>query len=151
LALYFLFRKKEKKEKVIVPKIPPYVTATRELKDLEKKELWQNNKTKEYYSELTDIVRKFVGDELFIQAMETTTDELMHLLEAENKKQKLELDKEVLQKLKGLLSQADFVKFAKQKPYESDINGHKSDAKSVIETIHKIVESKKKIEENEVQ
>lgn len=151
LALYFLFRKKEKKEKVIVPKIPPYITATKELKDLEKKELWQNNKVKEYYSELTDIVRKFVGDELLIQALETTTDELLLLLKEENKKQNLGLDKEILEKLNSLLSQADFVKFAKQKPYESDINGHKSDAKLVIETIHKIVESKKTIEENEVQ
>ena len=150
VTLYFLFRKKEEKVKIVVPKIPPYIAATKELKDLEAKELWQNNKIKEYYSELTDIVRKYIGDELFIQALETTTDETMELLKTENKQQNLNLSKEVLEQLQGLLSQADFVKFAKQKPLDSDIRGHKSDAEAVIETIHQIVESKKIEEKDEV-
>ncbi|NIJ43833.1 LPXTG-motif cell wall-anchored protein [Wenyingzhuangia heitensis] len=151
VALYFLFRKKEEKEEVVIPKIPPYIAATKELKQLEEKELWQNNQIKEYYSELTDIVRKYIGDELFVQALETTTEELMDLLKGENKQQKLGLDKDILEKLEGLLSQADFVKFAKQKPLERDIKGHKYDAEAVIETIHKIVTSKKTVKENEVQ
>lgn len=144
IGLYFLFRKKKEpvKEKKIV--IPPYIEATKELKSLEQKQLWQNNKVKEYYSELTDIVRKYIGDELMIQALETTTDEMMSLLKTENKQQKLGLDKETLETLRDLLSQADFVKFAKQKPIEMEIKGHQSNASSIIETIHKIVESKKK-------
>lgn len=150
-ALFFLFRRKKEEKQIIVPKIPPYVTATKELKDLESKELWQNNKIKQYYSELTDIVRKYIGGELSIQGLETTTDELMDLLKVENKEQNLNLDKEFIERLKGLLSQADFVKFAKQKPLDSDIRGHQSDAKMVIETIHKIVESKKTEEKDEVQ
>ncbi|MGY5352188.1 LPXTG cell wall anchor domain-containing protein [Wenyingzhuangia sp. IMCC45533] len=151
IALYFLFRKKKEKVKIVIPKIPPYLAATKELKDLEAKELWQNGLVKEYYSELTDIVRKYIGDELLILALETTSDELMALLIAENKQQKLGLDKEILSRLNGLLSQADYVKFAKQKPIESDIKGHESDAKAVIETIHQIVESKKTVGEDEVQ
>lgn len=144
IGLYFLFRNKKEpvqKKKIV---IPPYVEATKELKNLEKKELWQKNKVKQYYSELTDIVRKYIGDELMIQALETTTDEMMNLLKAENKQQKLGLDKETLETLKDLLSQADFVKFAKQKPIEMEIKGHQSNASSIIEIIHKIVESKKK-------
>ncbi|MGY5355312.1 hypothetical protein [Wenyingzhuangia sp. IMCC45467] len=144
IGLYFLFRNKKepKKEKKIM--IPPYIEATRELKSLEQKQLWQNNQVKEYYSELTDIVRKYIGNELFIQALETTTDEMMSLLKTENKQQKLGLDKEILETLRDLLSQADFVKFAKQKPVEIEIKGHQSNAIRIIETIHKIVESKKK-------
>ncbi|WP_068828301.1 hypothetical protein [Wenyingzhuangia fucanilytica] len=144
IGLYFLFRNKKEpvKEKKIV--IPPYIEATKELKDLEKKQLWQNNQIKEYYSELTDIVRKYIGNELFIQALETTTEELMSLLNTENKQQKLGLDKDTLETLRDLLSQADFVKFAKQKPIEMEIKGHQSNASTIIETIHKLVESKKK-------
>lgn len=144
IGLYFLFRNKKEpvKEKKII--IPPYIEATKELKNLEKKQLWQNNQVKEYYSELTDIVRKYIGDELMIQALETTTDEMMSLLKTENKQQKLGLDKETLETLRDLLSQADFVKFAKQKPVEMEIQGHRSNASKIIETIHKIVESKKK-------
>ena len=151
VALYFLFRNKKEKPKKEEIKIPPYETATKELKALEAKELWQNNKIKAYYSELTDIVRKYIGDELTIQAIEITTEELMSLLIIENKHQNLNLDKELLNKLKGLLSQADFVKFAKQKPLDSDIKGHQSDAKLVINTIHEIVASKKIEEQDEVQ
>ena len=144
IGLYFLFRNKKEtvKEKKII--IPPYIEATKELKSLEKKQLWQNNQVKEYYSELTDIVRKYIGNELFIQALETTTDEMMSLLITENKQQKLGLDKETLENLRDLLSQADFVKFAKQKPIEMEIKGHQSNASNIIETIYKIVESKKK-------
>lgn len=152
LAYYFFYQdpsKKRKAKKIV--KIPPYITATQELEDLTVKELWQNNQVKEYYSELTDIVRKYIGGELSIQALENTTDELISLLQAENKEQGLGLEKELVEKLKGLLSQADFVKFAKQKPIESDIRGHESDAKLIINTIHEIVESKKKQEENEEQ
>ncbi|MEN8765042.1 MAG: hypothetical protein ACN4EF_02725 [Wenyingzhuangia sp.] len=151
IALYFLFRNKKEpvKQKKIV--IPPYIEATKELKKLEKKQLWQNDKVKEYYSELTDIVRKYIGNELFIQALETTTEEMMTLLVSENKQQKLGLDKETLSILRDLLSQGDFVKFAKQKPIEMEIQGHRSNASSIIETIHKIVESKKEEVEDDKQ
>lgn len=151
ILLYYLFR--NKKEVVVkqVPKIPPYIKASKELKALEGKELWQKNKIKQYYSELTDIVRAYIGDELLIQSLETTTDELMDLLKTENKQQNLHLSKETLEKLYNLLSQADFVKFAKQKPLESDIQGHQSDAAAIIETIYTIVTSKKTVEEDEVQ
>ncbi|WP_050809628.1 hypothetical protein [Ochrovirga pacifica] len=145
VGLYFLFRnKKEEKPKKII-KIPPFITASKELQALQNKQLWQNNQTKAYYSELTGIVRKYIGDELAIQALENTTDELMALLTVENKQQKLGLDKEMLAKLKMLLSQADFVKFAKQRPLESDIRGHESDAELIIKTIHQIVESQKQV------
>lgn len=150
--LYFVlgvFKSPEKKRAKY--RIPPYVMATKELKLLEGKDLWQNNKVKEYYSELTDIVRKYLGDELNMQALETTTDELMVALISENKQQDLGLEKEVVEKLKALLSQADFVKFAKQKPIESDIRGHQSDAALIINTVHEIVESKKKEEQDEEQ
>lgn len=151
LMLYFLFRNKKEEKKASKIIIPPYVTARQELKDLESKELWQNNKIKEYYSQLTDIVRKYLGGELNIQAIELTTEELMFLLQAENKTQALGLDKDLFLRLKKLLSQADFVKFAKQKPLDSEIKGHESDAKFVIETVHQIVENKNIEESNEEQ
>lgn len=151
IALYFLFRNKKEVVEKPIPKIPPYITANKEMEFLENKQLWQNGKVKEYYSELTDIVRAYIGDELLVQSLETTTDELMEVLKMANKNQELNLDKETLVKLYGLLSQADFVKFAKQKPMEQDIRGHQSDAKTVIDTIHKIVTSKNTIEEDEVQ
>lgn len=151
-VLYFaldVFKSPEKRKAKKI--VPPYIIATKELEALQEKDLWQNNKVKEYYSELTDIVRKYLGDELKMQALETTTDELISSLSSENKVQELGLEKEIIDKLQALLSQADFVKFAKQKPLESEIKGHQSDAALIINTVHEIVESKKTEEQDEEQ
>lgn len=148
-ALFYFYKAPgTSRKKKLIPKVPPFITATKELEALQGKDLWQNNKVKEYYSELTDIVRKYLGDELSIQALETTTDELLDSLISENKQQALGLEKEIVEKLKALLYQADFVKFAKQKPIEMDIKGHQSDAALIINTVHEIVESKKKEEQD---
>ncbi len=150
VLLYYLFRNKKEKPIKLVPKVPAYITATKELSALETKQLWQNNKIKEYYSELTDIVRKYIGDELSVQALETTTDEFIAVLKTANKQQNLNFGTSFVTRLKGLLSQADFVKFAKQKPLDGEIRGHREDAEFIIETLHKIVTEKKKQTQDEV-
>ncbi len=58
LILYFILRKKkEVVEEEIIPALPPYEEAIQKLHELDEKLLWQNNLVKEYYSELTEIVR----------------------------------------------------------------------------------------------
>jgi len=51
--------------------LAPYQEALRNLNLLDKKLLWQNNKIKEYYSELTNVVRNYIERELNVPAMET--------------------------------------------------------------------------------
>jgi len=76
IILYFIFRKKEKKE-VEKVYIEPIKEALQRLKELDEKELLKQNKIKVYYSELTDIVRTYIEKDISIPALESTTDELI--------------------------------------------------------------------------
>lgn len=135
LIWYIFFRKKESKEEKfarLLAKLPPYELAKRQLQKLDEKQLWQNNKTKEYYSELTDIIRNYIEKELHIPAMESTTKELLNALQNDEIMQKLEMPKETLLKLEDLLKDADLVKFAKMKPVADEIKTHRNEADEIL-------------------
>ena len=136
LLYFFVFKKKEETvEKVIVPLLPPYEEAIEKLQELDKKLLWQNNKIKKYYSELTEIVRAYIERELNIPALEVTTDELVDILNDFNEVKSIETDKETIYKLRKLLQESDLVKFAKSKPMAHQIEADRKDAKLIIDNL----------------
>lgn len=148
LLYFFVFKKKEETvEKVIVPLLPPYEEAIEKLQELDKKLLWQNNKIKKYYSELTEIVRGYIERELNIPALEVTTDELIDILNDFNEVKSIETDKETIYKLRKLLQESDLVKFAKSKPMAHQIEADRKNAKLVIDNL----KPKKEAIENEVE
>ena len=118
--------------------IPPYQEAVEKLSSLDEKELWQNNKVKEYYSELTEIVRTYIGREVNVNTLETTTEELIHMISHRNKANEIGISKEAIKQLEKLLKQADFVKFAKLKPPAEEIRGHRVSAGEFVETVQPI-------------
>jgi len=66
---WFVIRKRKESEEEETYKIlPPYEEAIYRLNELDEKLLWQNNKIKEYYSELTEIVRGYIERELKVSA-----------------------------------------------------------------------------------
>ena len=135
LVWYIFFRKKETKEEKfarLLAKLPPFELAKRQLQKLDEKQLWQNNKTKEYYSELTDILRNYIEKELQIPAMESTTKELLEALQNDEIMQKLEMPKETLNRLEHLLKDADLVKFAKMRPVADEIMEHRKEADDIL-------------------
>ena len=78
---WFVIRKrKEQEEEPTYRALPPYEEAIYRLNELDEKLLWQNNKVKEYYSELTEIVRGYIERELKVPALEKTTDEIIETL-----------------------------------------------------------------------
>ncbi len=139
LILYFVLRKKETQEE-IEAKIPPYELALTRLKALDEKQLWQKNKIKKYYVELTDIVRSYIERELNIPALESTTDELMETITDFNDSSSLNIPEETVKKLQKLLQEADLVKFAKYKPLVNEIELHRNDAGVIIEELHPKIE-----------
>ncbi|NVK51853.1 MAG: hypothetical protein HWD85_02885 [Flavobacteriaceae bacterium] len=133
LILYFIFRKKkEVEEKIVVPALPPYEEALQKLQQLDEKLLWQNNQIKEYYSELTEIVRGYIESELKVPALESTTDELIETMNDFNDIEAISTTKETIKKLKGLLQEADLVKFAKSKPMSAQIEVNRKEAEEVV-------------------
>ena len=136
LILYFLFkRKKTEYDAMGQPILAPYQEAILHLKQLDKKQLWQNNQVKEYYSELTSIVRYYIERELKIPALERTTDGLIDTLTDFSEAESIVTTPETIKKLKGLLQEADLVKFAKSKPVASEIENDRENAEEIINTL----------------
>lgn len=97
------------------PVDPPHVVAIKALEALHHQKLWQNNKHKQYYTLLTDILREYIDGRFGIPAMEMTSDEILEEIA------KWELGDKEFANLRELLYMADLVKFAKYVP-EADYN-----------------------------
>lgn len=117
----------------------PIEKATSLLKKLENKQLWQRGEIKDYYSELTDIARTYIEEEIHIPAMESTTSELITALRNVSALKKMKLSKDTLTDLEKVLKQADLVKFAKSQPLEFEIHEDKKRIENSIVLIHKAV------------
>jgi hypothetical protein len=148
--IWYLIRrsKRNPEEKEKVPAIPPFELAKKRLKELDDKHLLEKSRVKQYYVELTDIVRNFIESEMHIPALESTTDELMETITDFNKNSHLDIPKETLKKLQDLLHDADLVKFAKSKPLPNEIDLHRQDAEGIIDIMHPKAVNKEKREED---
>ena len=138
LAYWYVKKHKEKKEEAEIYKTP-IEKATNLLNTLEKKELWQRGEIKEYYSELTDIVRIYIEEAIEVPAMESTTSELIQALKIASLKKKMELSKETIDNLFTVLKQADLVKFAKSKPLDFEITEDRKKIERAIVTLDKSI------------
>lgn len=96
------------------PEKPEHVVALDKLYALRDQKLWQQDRTKEYYSEMSDVMRDYLERRYSIRANEQTTDEIFASLRY------MDISEPDRAKLKQLLVLADLVKFAKEKPLGND-------------------------------
>lgn len=99
---------------VAKPAAPPHTIALNRLKELRDKKLWQQEQVKQYYIELSDIVREYVEQRYEIKTHEKTTDEIFASLKY------TDIAGESKELLRQILVLADLVKFAKEKPLPAD-------------------------------
>lgn len=92
------------------PPLPPHVVAITALEKLHNEKLWQNNRHKQYYSGLSDILRTYIAGRYGVGAMEMTTDEIVDAMKEIDLPQKSAMD------LVAVLRDSDLVKFAKAMP-----------------------------------
>jgi len=116
LVYWFILRKKPLTEEEKEALLPPYDRALLELKKLDNSKYLIQDEYKQYYSELTDIVRSYLEEDVNVSALESTTDELITKLEMMKDAGELELDNDTIKQFKSILQTADLVKFAKSKP-----------------------------------
>ena len=110
LTIYFVRKQKQPKPVPVGPVETLQEKTLRLLAELEAKQLWQKKQVKEYYVQLTDIVRDYIEQRFKTQAMELTTDELLY---------KAKMLKELQPyhtALAIILQTADLAKFAKAEP-----------------------------------
>lgn len=128
---YLLYRSR-KKRKEAAQKLPPYEQALFELKQLDESHLLEQRELKEYYSQLSAAVRRYLDGEVYDHALESTTNELIAYLEAERDRGKLKLENTTIARLKEILERADLAKFANSRP---DVLTAKEDRNSVENVI----------------
>lgn len=142
LVVAFLMVRKKKIKKQQEKKYTPIEKATIGLKELDKKELVEEGAIKEYYSELTDIVKTYLEEAVKFPALENTTEELILNLKDKAVECKLVLSDKVVADLQKVLEEADLVKFAKSKPIRNEIITHTNIVESTINTIHEVFPEK---------
>lgn len=116
LVYWFFLRKKPLTEAEKIALLPPFDRAIKQLKELENSRYLIEDEHKKYYSELTNIVRTYLEEEVHVSALESTTDQLIDRLELLKDSGGLDLEEDTIQRFKQILQTADLVKFAKSKP-----------------------------------
>ena len=111
---------------------PPHVIAERLLKELKLKQLWQKGLIKEYYSELSHILRGYIENAFKIPALESTTDELMDKIQVSYLRE-FKGQNALYDRLENLLKTADMVKFAKAIPPDNVHDDFWTDAFEFVE------------------
>lgn len=121
LLIYFIIRIRDNKPIIrkvkVEPKIPPHILAMQEIEKVKNEKAAQKKEPKEYYTELTDIIRNYIYGRFGFNALEMTSSEIIEKLSEIN-------EKEDIKELRELFLTADLVKFAKHNPLinERDAN-----------------------------
>ncbi|MCM5662090.1 BatD family protein [Galbibacter mesophilus] len=132
LLYWFVFRKKPLTEEEKIALLPPYDRALAELKRLDESKYLIQSEYKEYYSELTNIVRSYLEEDVHISALESTTDELITKMEMLRDSGSLKIDDDTIKQFKNVLQTADLVKFAKSTPENSVIDRDRKTIEQIV-------------------
>ena len=111
LARFWRGRRKIEKQSVPEgPPKPPHETALEALSRLEQSDLLRKRELKLFYSELSDILRRYLGARFGVDTLDRTTWEIHRLLKEEG------VSLSVSDTARDILEEADLVKFAKYFP-----------------------------------
>jgi hypothetical protein len=110
LIWWFIKRKRDIKPQTVEIQRTPHEIALEKLGQIERAQLWQDGLVKEYYTELTYVLREYIEARYHMPALESTTAELLPALRKQG------ISKNMLAQLEETLLQADMVKFAKFRP-----------------------------------
>jgi hypothetical protein len=138
LLIYISFRRKVRKAaKEVV--LPPYEEAIFALKQLDESHLINENKSKEYYSNLTEIVKRYLDREVDDRVLESTTDELIERLQLHRDAGHFDFDRETIRQLDQILKRADLIKFAKMHQGVGQAEADRNTIESIINETHEVI------------
>ncbi len=112
LLIYFYFKNKKKRIKIVEKVeeiIPPHQIAFDLLVRLKDKNLLKQNEIKEYHSQISEILRRYIESGLSLKAMEISSNEIVFSL----KQQRIDT-----MSIEKVFTISDLAKFAKFKPLE---------------------------------
>lgn len=118
--------------------------AYEELEILRQKQLWQSQQFKAYYTELTEILRRYISNRYAIDAMEQTSDDIISEF---RRNKELKEKKEEIKLLSDVLQVADLVKFAKWQPLPDECERSFHQVTQFINNTKEVITENKEQEE----
>ena len=129
-AYYLYLRLRDNKPIIshirIVKRLLPHQKAMKEIEQIKADKMVSSENSKEYYTKLTDTLRKYIEERYGFNAMEMTSSEIIEKLMASQ-------DQKSLDELRQLFTTADLVKFAK---YSTLINENDANLVNAIDFIN---------------
>lgn len=110
----------------IVRRLLPHQKAMKEIEQIKADKMVTSENQKEYYTKLTETLRKYIEERYGFSAMEMTSSEIIERLMSQG-------DQQSLDELRQLFTTADLVKFAK---YSTMINENDSNLVNAIDFIN---------------
>lgn len=130
-TLYLYLRLRDNKPVVahirIVKRLLPHQKAMKRIEEIKAEKMVSSENQKEYYTRLTETLRKYIEERYGFRAMEMTSSEIIDRLTETQ-------DRQALDELRALFQTADLVKFAK---YSTLINENDMNIVNAIEFINK--------------
>ena len=120
-----------------VKRLLPHQKAMQEIEQIKADKMVISGDSKEYYTKLTDTLRKYIEERYKFNAMEMTSSEIIERLTAQQ-------DQKALDELRSLFITADLVKFAK---YSTLINENDKNLVSAIDFINQTKLENQPVEE----
>ena len=121
----------------IVKRLLPHQKAMKEIEQIKADKMVMSENQKEYYTKLTDTLRKYIEERYGFSAMEMTSSEIIDRLMSTG-------DQQSLDELRQLFTTADLVKFAK---YSTMINENDANLVSAIDFINQTKLENQPVEE----
>ena len=142
VGIYFLWRwyNKTHRRVQILAEVPVNTRPAEEealerLAIIGSEKIWQEGKCKQYHTELTDVVRTYIGRRFDVHSTEKTSDETLSAM-------KPLINKELYARLAKMLQLADFVKFAK---YEALPNENEQALDTAYEFVYETTPKKEEV------
>lgn len=142
---YFIGRQKKERAavsaEVTEPLRDPYEEAVEELAKLKDEKLWESDQVKEYYTEMSDILRRYLKRVYGFETGEKTSSEILELFRSHIGRERMYDD------LSRILTTADLAKFAKYRPEMGENVGLLSASRAFVEEHKPKADDKEKKED----
>jgi len=147
LVIYYFWRRSQNMPllpKIVKPALPPWQTAINELDELSGRKHWQEGRVKLYYSELSEILRRYLEYQHLIPAVEMVTDDILESCRGNAAVAKSS------EQLGRILRLADLVKFAKEIPLPPQNEESLKEAYKFVEQTMPAVQQEVKVEQQDI-
>ena len=145
VASYLYVRLRDNKPLIksfkLVKRLLPHQKAMKEIEQIKADKMVSSENQKEYYTKLTDTLRRYIEERYKFSAMEMTSSEIIERLTRDG-------DQKSLDELRQLFTTADLVKFAK---YSTLINENDMNLVNAIEFINQTKQEQQVVEEEKPQ